>query len=48
MTLGHERLWLNPDCGFAPGSGADIPIDEAYAKLRNEAAAAELLRARHR
>jgi 5-methyltetrahydropteroyltriglutamate--homocysteine methyltransferase len=43
-----ERLWLNPDCGFAPGSAADIPIDEAYAKLRNEAAAAELLRARHR
>ena len=41
-----ERLWLNPDCGFAPGSAADIPIDEAYAKLRNEAAAAALLRAR--
>jgi len=41
-----ERLWLNPDCGFAPGSAADIPIDEAYAKLRNEAAAATLLRAR--
>ncbi|HEY3477445.1 MAG TPA: cobalamin-independent methionine synthase II family protein, partial [Streptomyces sp.] len=39
-----ERLWLNPDCGFAPGSAADIPIDEAYAKLRNEAAAAALLR----
>jgi 5-methyltetrahydropteroyltriglutamate--homocysteine methyltransferase len=41
------RLWLNPDCGFAPGSAADIPIDEAYAKLRQEAAAAGLLRARH-
>ena len=41
-----ERLWLNPDCGFAPGSAADIPIDEAYAKLRNEAAATTLLRAR--
>jgi len=39
-----ERLWLNPDCGFAPGSAADITIDEAYAKLRNEAAAAALLR----
>ena len=38
------RLWLNPDCGFAPGSAADIPIDEAYAKLVNEAAAARLLR----
>jgi len=41
-----ERLWLNPDCGFAPGSAADIPIDEAYAKLRNEAAAAALLRSK--
>jgi 5-methyltetrahydropteroyltriglutamate--homocysteine methyltransferase len=42
-----ERVWLNPDCGFAPGSAADIPIDEAYAKLRSEAAAARLLRERH-
>ena len=25
--------------------GADVPVDEAYAKLRNEAAAARLLRA---
>lgn len=41
------RLWLNPDCGFAPGSAADIPIDEAYRKLRSEAEAARLLRARH-
>ncbi|HVR69526.1 MAG TPA: cobalamin-independent methionine synthase II family protein [Vicinamibacteria bacterium] len=38
------RVWLNPDCGFAPGSAADIPVDEAYAKLRSEAAAAGLLR----
>jgi 5-methyltetrahydropteroyltriglutamate--homocysteine methyltransferase len=42
-----ERVWLNPDCGFAPGSAADIPIDEAYAKLRSEATAARLLRERH-
>jgi 5-methyltetrahydropteroyltriglutamate--homocysteine methyltransferase len=42
-----ERVWLNPDCGFAPGSAADIPIDEAYAKLRVEAAAATLLRQGH-
>jgi 5-methyltetrahydropteroyltriglutamate--homocysteine methyltransferase len=41
-----DRVWLNPDCGFAPGSAADIPIDEAYAKLRTEAAAAALLRQR--
>ena len=39
-----ERITLHPDCGFAPGSAADIPMDEAYAKLRNEAVAAELLR----
>jgi 5-methyltetrahydropteroyltriglutamate--homocysteine methyltransferase len=39
-----ERISLHPDCGFAPGSAADIPIDEAYLKLRNEALAAEILR----
>jgi 5-methyltetrahydropteroyltriglutamate--homocysteine methyltransferase len=38
------RLSLNPDCGFAPGSAADIPLDEAYAKLCQEAAAARALR----
>ena len=43
-----ERVWLNPDCGFAPGSAADIPVDEAYAKLQAEAGAAALLRSRHR
>ena len=39
-----ERIILHPDCGFAPGSAADIPLDEAYMKLRNEALAAEMLR----
>ena len=39
-----ERLVLHPDCGFAPGSAVDIPLDEAYLKLCNEAAAARLLR----
>jgi 5-methyltetrahydropteroyltriglutamate--homocysteine methyltransferase len=39
-----ERITLHPDCGFAPGSAADIPIDEAYLKLRNEARAAQMLR----
>ncbi len=39
-----ERVILHPDCGFAPGSAADIPLDEAYMKLRNEALAAEMLR----
>jgi 5-methyltetrahydropteroyltriglutamate--homocysteine methyltransferase len=41
------RLSLNPDCGFAPGSAADIPVDEAYAKLASEAGAAALLRRAH-
>ena len=39
-----ERVILHPDCGFAPGSAADIPLDEAYLKLRNEALAASILR----
>ncbi len=42
-----DRLTLHPDCGFAPGSAADIPIDEAYRKLCNEATAAANLRARY-
>jgi 5-methyltetrahydropteroyltriglutamate--homocysteine methyltransferase len=43
--LAPERITLNPDCGFAPGSGAVVSFDEAYAKLRNEVAAAKILRA---
>jgi 5-methyltetrahydropteroyltriglutamate--homocysteine methyltransferase len=42
--LAPERIVLNPDCGFAPGSGAAVGIDEAYRKLCNEAAAARMLR----
>ena len=42
-----ERILLNPDCGFAPGSGFDIPLDEAYQKLSNEVAAAAMLRYRY-
>ena len=42
--IAKERITLNPDCGFAPGSGAVVPIDEAYKKLQNEAKAAEILR----
>jgi 5-methyltetrahydropteroyltriglutamate--homocysteine methyltransferase len=45
--LSPDQIWLNPDCGFAPGSAADIPIDEAYAKLKNEAVAADRLRAKY-
>lgn len=39
-----ERVTIHPDCGFAPGSAADIPIDEAYLKLRSEVLAAQILR----
>jgi 5-methyltetrahydropteroyltriglutamate--homocysteine methyltransferase len=42
-----KRVALNPDCGFAPGSAAEIPIDEAYAKLGNEAKAAQRLREKY-
>lgn len=41
-----QRLWLNPDCGFAPGKDHEIPLEEAYAKLKNLAAAGKLLRER--
>jgi 5-methyltetrahydropteroyltriglutamate--homocysteine methyltransferase len=40
------RITLNPDCGFAPGKDHEIPLAEAYAKLKNLAQAARLLRRR--
>jgi 5-methyltetrahydropteroyltriglutamate--homocysteine methyltransferase len=42
-----DRLSLNPDCGFAPGKDHEIPLEEAYAKLKSLGQAARLLRARH-
>jgi 5-methyltetrahydropteroyltriglutamate--homocysteine methyltransferase len=45
--VAKERIWLAPDCGFAPGNAADIPLEEAYAKLKNMSVAARLLRDRH-
>lgn len=42
--LAPERVTLNPDCGFAPGSAAVVSIDEVYAKLSNEVEAAARLR----
>lgn len=42
--LAPGRITLNPDCGFAPGSGAVVNIDEAYRKLCNQAEAAQRLR----
>ena len=50
MALKHlapERITLNPDCGFAPGSAAVVSIDEVYAKLQNEVAAARRLREKY-
>ena len=41
------RITLNPDCGFAPGSAANVDVDEVYRKLCAEAEAARALRARH-
>lgn len=42
-----ERIILNPECGFAPGSGAKVSIDEVYTKLKNEVAAAKILREKY-
>ncbi|HEY3395754.1 MAG TPA: cobalamin-independent methionine synthase II family protein [Lacipirellulaceae bacterium] len=45
--LEPSRITLNPDCGFAPGSAADVSLDEVYIKLKNEVAAAERLREKY-
>jgi 5-methyltetrahydropteroyltriglutamate--homocysteine methyltransferase len=50
MALKHlspERITLNPDCGFAPGSAAVVSIDEVFQKLKNEVQAARRLREKH-
>jgi 5-methyltetrahydropteroyltriglutamate--homocysteine methyltransferase len=50
MALRHvapSRITLNPDCGFAPGSAAEVSIDEVYVKLKNEVAAARRLREKY-
>ncbi len=39
-----ERIWLNPDCGFAPGMFRAFPREVAFAKLRSMTKAAEILR----
>ncbi len=41
-----DRITLSPDCGFSPGKDHGIPLDEAFEKLKNLSAAANLLRAR--
>jgi 5-methyltetrahydropteroyltriglutamate--homocysteine methyltransferase len=45
--LAAGRITLNPDCGFAPGSAAVVSLDEVYQKLKNETAAAKVLRDRY-
>ena len=41
-----KRITLNPDCGFAPGSGTVVDMDEVYRKLCNQVEAARILRSR--
>ena len=45
--LEPERITLNPDCGFAPGSAADVSLEEVRQKLKNETSAARILRDRY-
>ncbi len=45
--IDKTRITLNPDCGFAPGSAARVDTDEVYLKLKAEAEAARILRARY-
>src|SRR5215208_7947289 len=45
--LDSNRITLNPDCGFAPGSAANVSMDEVYQKLKNEVEAARKLRAEY-
>ena len=50
MALQHvdrSRITLNPDCGFAPGSAAEVSLDEVYTKLKNEVEAARRLREKY-
>ncbi len=42
-----QRLILNPDCGFAPGKDHEVPLEEAYLKLRSLGEAARRLRTQH-
>ena len=41
------RLSINPDCGFSPGLEGEMPLEEPYRKLKNEAEAARRLRERY-
>nr|AIF01503.1 methionine synthase vitamin-B12 independent (metE) [uncultured marine group II/III euryarchaeote KM3_149_A03] len=45
--LDPSRITLNPDCGFAPGSAAEVSLDEVFQKLVNEVEAARQLREKY-
>lgn len=45
--IAPERITLNPDCGFAPGSAATVDVDEVYRKISSEVEAARRLRERY-
>ena len=45
--LAPERITLNPDCGFAPGSFSHLDLDVTYRKLRALSDGAELLRSKY-
>ncbi len=45
--IAPERITLNPDCGFAPGSAATVDVDEVYQKIANEVEAARRLREKY-
>lgn len=45
--MGAERVWLNPDCGFAPGMYRGFPRKIAFAKLVSMVKAAEALRKKY-
>jgi 5-methyltetrahydropteroyltriglutamate--homocysteine methyltransferase len=47
QRIDAQRITLNPDCGFAPGSAAKVDLDEVYLKLRAEVEAARMLRTRY-
>ena len=47
QVIDKERVLLNPDCGFAPGSAAVVDLDEVYLKLKNQTEAARRLRELH-
>jgi 5-methyltetrahydropteroyltriglutamate--homocysteine methyltransferase len=42
-----ERIWLNPDCGFAPGMFRTFPREVTFAKLKAMTAGAALLRKKY-